>query len=283
MLRSIYRSLIRAHPRGFRRLFGSEMIWIFDQAADHRARLSLLADALLSVLRQRWLRPVTSLPRAAAQTVGMPAFSTLDTSLPPSMLLWGAIVSLVLVLAAASAPRSVRPPLRSHGTALFDGGTQQRTSAPEAPSGLANQLRRIWSALVTSLGSSPSTGLVPTLAAGYLQPSVPARQQGDADVLLGILDTNGDLILTPSEIERAPAVLRLLDGNFDGLLTWRECEVGRDQWNVARRRSRLFSALDSTGNGIISSGERLLGAEALTRLDTNRDGRLTRREWEEKQ
>lgn len=102
-------------------------------------------------------------------------------------------------------------------------------------------------------------------------------------MLLGMLDDDdGDLILTRAEIERAPGVLQVLDANIDGLLTWRECENGRDYLNVPRRPTRLFAAIDSTGNGVVSSGERLLSADALAELDTDRNGRLTRREWEEK-
>jgi hypothetical protein len=98
-----------------------------------------------------------------------------------------------------------------------------------------------------------------------------------------MLDADGDLILTRAEIERAPGVLRLLDEDIDGVLTWRECEAGRDYMNVARHRSRLFAAIDSTGNGIISRAERLLSTEALAGFDRDGDGSLTRREWEQQQ
>lgn len=285
MLRFMYLRIIWAHPRAFRRQFGSEMIWIFDQDADRRMRMSLLADALISVIRQRWLRPMLSPLRPAAQTAGIPAFTSLDTSLPPTMLLWGAVVSLLLVLAAAAAPGSGRPAVRGHRIRPFSESAQQRARGPEAHFSFANALQRIWSAIAVSFRGSASSKpvLVPTLAASDSQPPVPVRPERAADVLLGMLDTDGDMILTRAELKRTPGVLLLLDANIDGLLTWRECETGRDYLNVLRLPSRLFAAIDSTRNGAISRGERLLGADALAELDTDGDGRLTRREWEEKQ
>ena len=57
MSRSLYRCLVQLHPPAFRRQFAPEMLWIFDEVADHDARIELFTDALTSLARQwivRW-------------------------------------------------------------------------------------------------------------------------------------------------------------------------------------------------------------------------------------
>ncbi|HEX3877824.1 MAG TPA: hypothetical protein VHW24_12610 [Bryobacteraceae bacterium] len=57
MSRALYSSLIYLHPRSFRRQFGEEMLWIFDESAaasPWRTQPALFGDALLSILRQ-WI------------------------------------------------------------------------------------------------------------------------------------------------------------------------------------------------------------------------------------
>ena len=50
--RSLYRCLVQLHPPAFRRRFAPEMLWIFDEIADHDARIELFSDALMSLARQ---------------------------------------------------------------------------------------------------------------------------------------------------------------------------------------------------------------------------------------
>jgi hypothetical protein len=52
MMRSVYRSVLWLHPPAFRRQFAGEMLWIFDEAAAAEGALSLIADGVLSLLRQ---------------------------------------------------------------------------------------------------------------------------------------------------------------------------------------------------------------------------------------
>ena len=52
MLRSMYKCLIRAHPPRFRERFSQEMLSIFDHVDGLNARCCLLADALISFVRQ---------------------------------------------------------------------------------------------------------------------------------------------------------------------------------------------------------------------------------------
>jgi hypothetical protein len=54
MTRLLYRLLLCLHPPAFRRQFGEEMLWIFDESREQQAALPLLTDALASLARQ-WL------------------------------------------------------------------------------------------------------------------------------------------------------------------------------------------------------------------------------------
>jgi hypothetical protein len=72
-VRSVYRLIIRSHPRTFREQFGDEMSWIFDQEQQHGAAPRLLVDGLLSLVRQRI--KVEEAPQPA-----LIGFTLLDTS-----------------------------------------------------------------------------------------------------------------------------------------------------------------------------------------------------------
>src|SRR5258705_3069136 len=65
-MRRLYRILILLHPPAFRKQFGDEMLWIFDESRSERAH-SFLGDAVVSVLRQ-WVirRAIWKYPAAAA-------------------------------------------------------------------------------------------------------------------------------------------------------------------------------------------------------------------------
>jgi hypothetical protein len=56
MTRALYRCLVWLHPPYFRREFGGEMLWIFDEAAQTGAVSPLIADVLISLARQWCLR-----------------------------------------------------------------------------------------------------------------------------------------------------------------------------------------------------------------------------------
>jgi len=55
-MRRLYRCLLGLHPAAFRRQFGEEMLWIFDEAADSCGVVSLFSDASVSLFRQWLLR-----------------------------------------------------------------------------------------------------------------------------------------------------------------------------------------------------------------------------------
>ena len=103
MLRLVYRLVLSAHPTCFRRRFAEEMQSIFDEADRGLTQAGLLADAVLSLLRQWSLRPQfgEESPLVAAGE-GTPLFSVLDRNKPrASALVYGALLS-VLVLNGAS-------------------------------------------------------------------------------------------------------------------------------------------------------------------------------------
>jgi hypothetical protein len=56
MIRTFYRCLLWLHPPNFRRQFGGEMLWIFDQAASSQGAGALFVDGLGSLARQWLLR-----------------------------------------------------------------------------------------------------------------------------------------------------------------------------------------------------------------------------------
>ena len=64
MMRSLYRSMLRLHPPGFRQQFAEEMLWIYDETAGAGV-VSLLADGFFSLARQ-WLTRPGTLTLAAA-------------------------------------------------------------------------------------------------------------------------------------------------------------------------------------------------------------------------
>jgi hypothetical protein len=55
MRRATYRVLLALHPREFRRQFGDEMLWVFDQAARDGEASGFCLDVGRSLLRH-WLR-----------------------------------------------------------------------------------------------------------------------------------------------------------------------------------------------------------------------------------
>jgi len=86
MLRFLYQRLLRLHPPAFRKRFAEEMQSIFDRVTERSARVRLLADGFLSLLRQWSLRPEFWHEFASggqhAAVDGIPSFYTLDPFRP---------------------------------------------------------------------------------------------------------------------------------------------------------------------------------------------------------
>ncbi len=102
MARKLYVILLTLHPAQFRRRFALEMLAIFDEASAQGSKLPLLADGVLSLMRQ-WVyphRPMVAAP--APDDAGIPVFYSLDTSLPKQRcIVMGAVLSLVVFSALA--------------------------------------------------------------------------------------------------------------------------------------------------------------------------------------
>jgi hypothetical protein len=101
MLRRLYRCAVRLHPSSFRRRFGDEMLYIFDQQKGRLAALGLVLDCVFSLLRQCTLRPHIDieLPAALLSPTAdhIPSFGTLDTFRPrASAIINGTVLSLIL-------------------------------------------------------------------------------------------------------------------------------------------------------------------------------------------
>jgi len=103
MLRLLYSWLLRLHPEGFRKRFAEEMLSIFDHAEKGPAAAKLIADALLSLVRQwtlrseYWERASERVPWSAD---GAPVFYILESFKPRRGALFaGGILTLTLFCA----------------------------------------------------------------------------------------------------------------------------------------------------------------------------------------
>lgn len=102
MLKHLYRCVVRLHPPSFRRRFGDEMLYAFDQQKRALAELGVMLDCVVSLFRQWALRPHSSVELSVAPLTTraadhIPLFETLDSSPPrASALVNGAVLSLVL-------------------------------------------------------------------------------------------------------------------------------------------------------------------------------------------
>ena len=144
MLRHLYRCAVRLHPSSFRRRFGDEMLYIFDQKKGTRAALGVMVDAVFSLFRQWTLRPHTGIEVSAAPLPSLPAghipsFESLDAFRPrASAIINGAVLSVILFCMTVFAIRYswshvLNLHIREIGT---DWGQQVRPQGRSSPSAL---------------------------------------------------------------------------------------------------------------------------------------------------
>jgi hypothetical protein len=98
MLRHLYRCALRLHPSSFRRRFGDEMMYIFDQQKGTRAALDVIQDCVFSLLRQWLLRPHVAVGSLRSpDSDHIPSFETLEPFQPcAAAIIHGMVLSLIL-------------------------------------------------------------------------------------------------------------------------------------------------------------------------------------------
>jgi hypothetical protein len=263
------------HPAPFRHRYEKEMLAIYDDVAACRGVLGLFADGVVSLFRQWVLRPdFRRMPTAEVVPVSsgeIPLLASLDSyTLRPAALLIGCVLSVALFSAVVIA--SERPGKLSSwliGVHKATGSVQpiSRSSLAEAE---PNTLVR--------LGEEPENPWR-AIASGYFK-LIP---------VLEVLDANGDFVLSPWEMNRAPAALRRLDLNHDGKLNAEECgfslgtrpQDAPDPEFVGTARKKfmrsqpVLAALDADHNGEISAEEIRNSAQYLRTLDRDGDHFLT--------
>ncbi len=275
MLRWLYIQLIWLHPAPFRWRFGDDMLDDFDRTA-LRNEPRYFADAVASLARQWLLRTEFRRPEATAataeasmQAAGVPLFQTIETYKPrPAALLHGGLLAILSILAAVIL-------IGKGGGIAKPFLIGAHFSKPSLLPIDRNSMTGSDLSQTVQLGPDPFEAWL-KLARPYFA-SMP---------VLGTLDADRDLTLSPWEISNAPAALRNLDINYDGKLTPEECGLHIDPNSVspallAQLRRRFMSyhpvlaALDADHDGEISSWEIDHAAAALKKLDRNHDGYLT--------
>jgi len=274
MLRWLYIQLIWMHPAPFRWRFGDDMLDDFDRSA-LRDKPRYFADAVASLGRQ-WLvrpefrRPETAVNREPAlRAAGVPLFQIIEDYKPrPAALFQGgllAVLSIVVAMILIVKGGGVARPF------LIGAHFSRPALLPiDRSSVTAGDLDT-----TVSVGPDPQETWM-KLAEGYFR-SMP---------VLRVLDTDNNLRLSPSEIDHAPMMLRLLDTNHRGKLTAEDCGLRIERGAVPPGMPSLYdiqfmnghpvlAALDIDHGGEISAWEIDHAAAALRSLDLNRDGYLT--------
>jgi hypothetical protein len=105
MLRGLFRCVVRLHPSSFRRRFGDEMLYIFDQQKGALAELNAMLDGIFSLLKQWILRPhrgmdVPASTLSSPNADNLPLFGTFDM-FPPrkSAFICGLMLTPILFFA----------------------------------------------------------------------------------------------------------------------------------------------------------------------------------------
>ena len=143
--RSLYRCLVQLHPPAFRRRFAPEMFWIFDEIADHDARVELFTDALISLARQWVVRVAIQklligelrlgpLPATGSGQFSWERIEFDDRPLPPPRVIQGGIVAFafftLIVLAAFHAGSFQRASIAGNGSSLSGAPPASGPSVP---------------------------------------------------------------------------------------------------------------------------------------------------------
>ncbi len=335
MGRLLYTILLRLHPRSFRERFGEEMTNIFDEEGRKVAVMALLLDGLVSLFRQWALRPrrQEALFSAVgpAQAYNIPMFHTFESrpirqralvsGVLLSAMLFG-VVSIAISRGGKNVPRLLigakypRPQVLPVERSSMEGEptTEIKVASPPVDPLYeiakvyfkiirvldvldANQDRDIsaWEIVTASSALKKldldGDGRLSAEECGFTlggklspepDPAFVRRARLEFMRLNPVLatldaDHNGDI--SADEIKNSSVALRALDKNHDGILT--PAEVLPEA--VDNRTAMILSRLDTNRDGKISQLERAANRaepleELLQRADRNGDGVVTARE-----
>ena len=272
MIRKCYARLLDLHPAAFRERFAEEMLLVFDHATGAWEVAFLLLDAMLSLLRQRFLRPHmggTRLIVAAAS-----GYRSIDTRGPRrEALIAGAMLSLLAMWTVVDGMR-----LGAKGSSEHLVGVHH--SRPH--------LLSIERASLTQTGVKTVVKLAPEVEDPWRSVAVVYFKLMP---VLERLDADHDLNLSAWELITAPNALRRLDRDKDGKLSAEECgfHLGSNAGAVndrATMRARLLfmkfnpvlAALDANLDGTVDAEEMRNSSVSLRSLDRDGDGVLSPRE-----
>lgn len=250
------------------------MLAIYDHVAPREGVVGLFTDAVVSLFRQWVLRSefrraphAEPFPLAAG---GVPLLSSLESyALHPGAILVGCLLSFAFFFAVVTVSiRPVKPP-----SWLIGVHEARASDLPISRSSLAESEPNTW----VRLGDEPDNPWR-AVASIYFK----------LILVLGALDANRDFVLSPEEINAAPAALSRLDVNHDGRLSPAECGFslgmrsqdapGREFVRKAREEFMLahpaLAALDADHDGEISAEEIRNSSRHLLTLDSNGDGFL---------
>lgn len=113
--------------------------------------------------------------------------------------------------------------------------------------------------------------------------------RGPGHPIIRVLDADQDHEISAAELKNAPAAIRALDLNGDGIVSADELHPSRPAHaptpppgapprdDTAHRRpvDPIMLALDANGDGALSAAEIANATKSLSALDLNQDGKLT--------
>jgi hypothetical protein len=230
MLRALYTTLVRLHPRAFHQRFGEEMSSIFDHTPD-AGRSALVGDAIVSLVRQWLLRPRFREPERAARqaAAGAPTFLFLDDELRLTPSHWTAGAAFSLLTFAIVSVMITHPGNRSVRLAATGGIPLTRQFIAwyfgKIPILSALDLNHDLVISADEIANAPNA--LRTLDANH-DGALDHGEYGsilDGTIFmrscptLQALDSDRDGMISTIEIDNAAEALRRLDSNHDGALT----------------------------------------------------------------
>lgn len=294
MIRFLYVSLLRLHPRQFRLRHGDEMLSAFDHSAldGSAGRLRLFTDGLASLIRQWTLRPAAQ--AAAIQPVeGASMFQTLDTGMPGrTALAYGGVIALAsfAVLAFAALRGAGRLPSwglfetvrgQVYAPQSWPAASFTRSSAARTPT-LFQELDRDGDGV---LSAAEIDGATATLMALLGEAAPRTTDAASSSTVAGSSPVIGGGTARSTPVPQqtpATAVTSAPSSAMEGSISSvAGSPAGRRSSPRGTVRGRvvyldpLLAAFDLNHDGYLSQDELDYAPVVLSSLDRNHDGKLT--------